>query len=252
MLSAARILAVAALAALLGGAGPAPYLAPGAVPDGVRILPPPPAPGSAQAQADRRIFAETRALQGGPRWSLAASDVDTEAFEHYACALGVQLTPQSAPALVRVLARASAGALVGPVKEHYAVKRPYLGSDAPICQAKTEHLAANGDYPSGHAAGGWMEALILAELAPDRATQILARGRAFGESRAVCGSHSASAVQAGWMAGSAVAAVLHGQAEFRADMDAARIELARLRKTAPPPPAAGCRLEDEALATSPY
>ena len=242
----------AALAVLLGGAGAAPYLAPAAIPDGVRILPPPPAAGSAQAQADRRIFAETRALQGGPRWSLATSDVDTEAFEHYACALGVQLTPKTAPALARVLDRASAGALVGPVKEHYGVKRPYLAGDAPICQARTEHLAANGDYPSGHAAGGWMEALILAELAPDRATQILARGRAFGESRAVCGSHSASAVQAGWMAGAAVAAVLHGQPEFRADMDAARAELARLRKSAPPPPVARCRLEDEALARPPY
>jgi acid phosphatase (class A) len=31
--------------------------------------------------------------------------------------------------------------------------------------------------------------LILAELAPERATPILNRGRAYGESRVVCGVH---------------------------------------------------------------
>ena len=44
---------------------------------------------------------------------------------------------------------------------------------------------------------GWAWALILSELAPDRADAILARGLAYGESRAVCGVHYASDVEAG-------------------------------------------------------
>jgi acid phosphatase (class A) len=110
-------------------------------------------------------------------------------------------------------------------------------------------LAGNGDYPSGHAAGGWLEALILAELVPDRATEILARGRAFGESRAICGAHSLSAVQAGWLAGAAAAAVLHGSPEFRADLDAARAELTAGRTALPAPDSATCRAEADALKT---
>jgi membrane-associated phospholipid phosphatase len=224
------------------------YLSPEAMPDGVRILPPPPAVGGPVAIADHRMFAATRRLRGSPRWQVAASDVHTEAFEHFACALGVKLTPAMAPALAHLLDRAGTSGVVDPVKQFYRAPRPYIGSTAPICQARTAALAGNGDYPSGHAAGGWMEALILAELVPDRATEILARGRAFGESRVICGAHSLSAVEAGWLAGSAATAALHGSAEFRADLEAARDAMATVRANAPAPDAAACRVEAASLA----
>ncbi len=142
--------------------------------------------------------------------------------------------------------------MVDQAKYFYRTPRPYLSGTSKICEAKTAHLADNPDYPSGHAAGGWMEALILAELAPDRATDILARGRAFGESRLVCGSHSLSAVEAGWMAGAAATAALHAQPAFRQDLEAARAELPRARAAAPPPNPAACRAETAALAEPPY
>lgn len=227
------------------------YLSPETTPDGVRILPPPPLPGSAAADADSRIFAETRALEGSPRWTVATSDVDTGAFEHFACALGVKLTAQTAPALARLLDRAGTSGLVDPVKHHYRAPRPYLGSTAAICQPRTAHLAGNGDYPSGHTAGGWMEALILAELVPDRATEILTRGRAFGESRMICGAHSLSAVEGGWLAGAAATAALHASPAFRSDLEAARAEMAMVRASAPAPDAAACRAEAAALSAHP-
>ena len=228
------------------------YLSPEATPDGLRILPAPPRPGSAVARADRQVFAATRRLAGSARWQVATTDAHTEAFDHFGCALGVQLTERSAPALARLLDRASTSSVVDPVKQFYHTARPYIGSRAPICQAKTGALAGNGDYPSGHAAGGWMEALILAELVPDRATAILARGRAFGESRVICGAHSLSAVEAGWIAGAAATAALHARPAFRADLEAAREELARVRADAPAPAAATCRAEAAALARADY
>ncbi len=232
------------------GAASSAYLSPEATPDGVRILPPP--PRGPVATADHRVFAATRRLKGSPRWQVATSDADTGPFEHFACALGVKLTSQTAPVTARLLDRAGTAGVVDPVKQFYRVKRPYIGTKAPICQAKTADLAANGDYPSGHAANGWMEALILAELAPDRATEILARGRAFGESRLICGAHSLSAVEAGWLAGAAATAALHGSAAFRADLEAARAEMATVRASAPSPSAAVCRAEAAALATAAY
>jgi membrane-associated phospholipid phosphatase len=228
------------------------YLSAETTPDGLSILPPWRAEGGPVAAADRQVFAATRALQGSPRWKVATSDVDTGPFEHFACVLGVKLSPQTAPALARLLDRAGTAGVVDPVKQFYRAPRPYIGTSAPICQARTDHLAGNGDYPSGHAANGWMEALILAELAPDRATEILARGRAFGESRLICGAHSLSAVEAGWLAGSAATAALHGSAEFRADLEAARDEMARVRASAPSPDASACRAEAAALATPAY
>jgi acid phosphatase (class A) len=243
-------LSASAQSATVWGAGP--YLPPEATPDGLRILPPPPRPSGPIARADRQVFAATRRLRGSARWNIAASDVRTGPFEHFACALGVRLTAEAAPALAHLLDRADTSGVVDPVKQFYRKLRPYIGSRAPICQAKTAALAGNGDYPSGHAANGWMEALILAELAPDRATEILARGRAFGESRVICGAHSLSAVEAGWMAGAAQTAVLHASAEFRADLEAAREEMARARASAPAPDASTCRAEAAALAPMAY
>ena len=231
------------------GARDSAYLPGNTMPDGLRILPPPPRRNGPVARADRQVFAATRRLAGSARWRLAAADVESGPFVHFACALGVSLAPDTAPALARLLDRAGTAGVVDPVKAFYHTPRPYIGMGpaARICQARTAHLAGNGDYPSGHAAGGWMEALILAELAPDRASAILARGRAFGESRVICGAHSRSAVEAGWLAGAAATAVLHGSAAFRADLEVARNEMVKVRVSAPAPDAAMCRAEAKAL-----
>jgi len=236
----------------VAGAAGGGYLSAAETPDGLAVLPPPPGKASPLRAADRAVFAQTRRLKGAARWALAADDVESDVFTHFACALGMKLSAEAAPLTARLLDRASTSGVVDPVKAYYRAPRPYLGTRAPICQPRTRHLAENGDYPSGHAAGGWMEALILAELVPDRASEILARGRAYGESRAICGAHSVSAVQAGWLAGAAATAALHGSPEFRAEMDAARAELVRIRSALPVPDAKVCKAERAALARAAY
>lgn len=218
----------AAFALLAAADAPRDYLMPADMPDLTVILPVPPAPGSPQAAADQATFRATRSLAGTPRWKLAAADVTADRFDTFADAIGKRLDAASAPALARVFARMGDGDMVGRAKRSFATPRPYLGGDQPICEAKTAHLAGNGDYPSGHASSGWSTALVLAELMPERATAILRRGREFGESRYVCGSHSRSAVEAGFIAGAVLVARLHASPEFRRDMDAARGELRSL------------------------
>ena len=208
----------------------APYLAGQTLlPDLTRILPAPPSADDPRRADDVATFHATRALRGSDRWTMATSDVTDDRFTVFACALGMRLDARGAPALARVFARSGDGGIVGRAKEGFAVPRPYLSQPGEICEAKTAHLAGNGDYPSGHTSNGWATALILAELVPDRATEILRRGREYGESRFICGAHSRSAVEAGFMAGSVVVSRLHASAEFRRDMDRARAELARLR-----------------------
>ena len=76
-------------------------------------------------------------------------------------------------------------------------------------------LEKDPSYPSGHTALGWGFALILSEIAPDRANEILARGRAFGESRIVCNHHWYSDVVWGRFMGAATVARLHADPTFR-------------------------------------
>jgi acid phosphatase (class A) len=237
-----RSLSLLAVLTLTGAADvPAAYLANQPIPDLMRILPAPPRPGSLD---DRATFKQTRALLGTPRGVMATRDVTDDRFTVFACAIGRKLNPRSSPALVRIFARMSDRNMVGHAKDGFAVRRPYLNDDLPICEPKTAHLASNGDYPSGHTSSGWSAALILAELMPDRATAILRRGRQYGESRYICGSHSRSAVEAGYMAGSVLVAALHASPEFRRDMDAARLELARSVGEAPE--TARCAIEGSA------
>ncbi|PCG07626.1 phosphatidic acid phosphatase [Sphingomonas ginsenosidimutans] len=253
MIRRASLATLALLTASAAPPQPGRYLDRDQFPDGMAVLPPPPASGSPAAQLDRQIFRETRSLAGSPRWRIATDDVTNEPLDRYGCAMSLRVDARTAPVTARLLDRASAAPVVDPVKRTYQVRRPYLDEpDAPICEAKTAHLAGNGDYPSGHTAAGWLEALILAELLPDRAGAILARGRAYGESRAVCGSHSLSAVQAGYLAGATAYAALHASAAFRRDMALARAELARLRRRAAPPDPAICAAQTSALAERPW
>jgi acid phosphatase (class A) len=239
------------------------YLGPGEVPDAVRLLPPPPAAASGRQADDTAIFAATRSLQGQPRWDLATRDADlhpAQAVGAFACALGVTLDEQNAPTVLTIVRRSGldAKAIVDPPKDHYARPRPYLaaqasapGAEAPICTPKSDALARSPSYPSGHATASWAWGLILAELAPDRASDVLMRARSIGESRIVCGVHYLSDVEAGRDAGAALVARLHADPAFRADMDKARAEIQAARETPHVGPGE-CLAADQAAAHPPY
>lgn len=224
-------------------------------PDTYKILPPAPVAGTVRYQADRATFLATRSEKDSPRWKLAIADADEAAVvKDMSCALGMEITPQAAPKLTKILmtARYDVRKAVNTPKDIYKRQRPYLIDQGEICVAKTDALAASPDYPSGHTTWGWSVGLILAELVPDRSTEILARARAFGESRLYCGVHNMSAVESGRTNGAILVAGLHGSAAFRADMDAARKELETLRKTAKTPDPAACAAEADLIAKSPY
>lgn len=248
------IVGLAAVATLAAGAASAQFPFKGylgeAVVDTTFAVPPAPAPGSPVAEADRAIFRATRALEGTPRWDMAIADAD-EKKSVYAmrCALGVEITSLfQAPKLTKLMLRVAPDLTnaVDKPKLLYSRKRPYLVDEGKICVAADPRLDASFDYPSGHASWGWAMGLILAELVPERAPQILQRARVFGESRVVCGVHNASSVEAGRTNGAAVIAALHGVPEFRADMEAARAEMAELRAKAKP--VEGCDAEAALLA----
>ncbi|GAB6967711.1 phosphatase PAP2 family protein [Komagataeibacter kakiaceti JCM 25156] len=226
-------------------------------PDATRYLPPPPQPGTARQATDDRAFVSTRAQAGSPRWALATSDADLreDALLHsFSCAAGFVIDTAHAPRLTALVHKMDVSEIpdMRASKEYWHRARPFVGNSQPICtESDRAHLATSGSYPSGHTMLGWSTALVLAELLPDRATEILQRGRVFGESRIVCGVHWESDVQAGYMLGTAEIAAMHGLPAFRADMDAARTELDALRHTARHPKAATCARENSAATHSP-
>ncbi|TCP66609.1 phosphatase PAP2 family protein [Sphingomonas sp. PP-CE-1G-424] len=235
LLLAVTLASLGAVAGAQQALGPAGYLKPGAF-DVLAILPPAPRSTDPRGVADRAIFKATRALQGSPRWALATNDVKSapaDLFRDFSCAMGIALTPENAPRTAALLRRAmfDTSRQTNGAKTFYKRQRPFLIDRGPICQPAAE-VADSYDYPSGHTTAGWTMATLLAEIAPDRATALLARGRAYGESRIVCGVHNASAVEAGRLSASSTLTAMQGDPAFTADLAAARREIAALRHDA--------------------
>jgi acid phosphatase (class A) len=226
------------------------YLPPDAV-NIVDILPPAPAKGEAAYEADRAAVEATRRFVGSPRWALAVNDVQlspADMLRDFSCAVGVALTTENSPRLVHLMEKAvldtSRGADVA--KDHFKRRRPYQIDQGETCQAPLE-LAFSYDYPSGHTTVGWTWAMLLAKLVPGRATAILVRGRAFGESRIVCGVHNATAVEAGRLTAASILTAAKAAPAFQSDLEAAREELGALID-AKTPPRKGCTEEARIVA----
>ena len=228
------------------------YLGGGALPDSLALIPEPPAAGSPAEARDREGAAAAISMQDSPRWTLAVADADLgpgKAAAAFSCTAGFPIDSSHAPDLTRLLDRAMAdlGMSTSDVKKRYMRPRPFMENGKPQCTPGWETvLRMDGSYPSGHSAIGYGYALILAELMPDSAARLLARGRAFGDSRRICNVHWLSDIEEGRVAATATVMRLNADPAFLADLTAARKEVARLRAT-PAPPAPGCAREAQAL-----
>lgn len=232
------------------------YLERSELPDSLALLPPPPAPGSAALAADEEAYRSLTALRGGARSAQATQDAQLkfpQAASTFSCALGVEISEQGTPHLNMLLRRTlgDAGLATYKAKDKYQRTRPFVAFKEPTCTPADEAaLAKDGSYPSGHSSIGWAWALVLTEVAPERADALLQRGRAFAQSRGVCGAHWKSDIEAGRLVGSATVARLHENADFKAQLAAARKEVALARQKGAAPAAVGCAAEAEALKTS--
>lgn len=228
------------------------YLTVEQTPDATSIIPPAPKPGEARNDADWAIFKATRAIRelNPDRWALAINDDSyrpADILKDFSCAMGTELTLENSPKLSAMLMRASQDAAnaAAKTKEVYKRTRPFMHNYGDICIAKSEGLMRSYDYPSGHASASWVEGLILAQVAPDRAEKLLARARAYGESRVVCGVHNMSAVEGGRTNAAGVFAALQGSAEFQSALVVVKKELAAARASGKAPDAAWCAKEFE-------
>lgn len=214
------------------------YLKPGTI-DIMAILPPGPVAGDPRYEADRAIFKNTRKFIGTPRWEMATKDVsyqDANMLTDFSCALGASLTPKDAPHLMKVLRNAGKDTQreTNIAKNANKRLRPFLIDPGEICQPQSE-LANSYDYPSGHTTGGWTWALVLSDVVPAKASEIMVRGRAYGESRIVCGAHNASAVDNGRLSATITMTAVRATAAYKKDVKAAQAEFKALKKTPPAP-----------------
>lgn len=228
------------------------YLDPDTVAALASAVPPPPAPGSSVAEADRAASDRFRALAGGDRWLLATAHAEVRpplALQHFDCALGVRFGAAETPNLTRLMNRLlhEADTVAERAKAAGFRARP-VGDDRTRipCQTVTDAGRASPSRPSGTATVAVVYGEALADLAPDRAGAVRATAHQIALSRAICGMHYPSDVAEGEALGLSIMAAIRNDADYRADLAAAAPEVAAARASGLTSPA--CAAERAALA----
>ena len=151
-------------------------------------------------------------------------DTILEEFEE---AFGMKVTKEDTPEIYKVLLEGTAtcDSICTLPKKKYMRRRPFLRfNEQTLTPEDEESLSKNGSYPSGHTLLGWSSALLMMEINPDRANEILTRGYRYGENRIVVGAHWQSDTDAARLAASVAYARLHTSERFLEQMKKAREE----------------------------
>ena len=194
------------------------------------ILGPPPQVDSRWDTADEQTVQAYQNVDEA-RWQVAKLD-EQQLYSRFAEAWGHPIDKARTPALVDLLDRSllDVDTTAAAAKDHFNRPRPYQRmhltrvcnrNDAPEPE---EHPMHGASYPSGHSTHGWLVAMILSRVAPDRADALMKRAEEYEESRLICGMHFPTDVEAGQVVAAAVVTRLDSSKEFQQDLSKARRE----------------------------
>ena len=215
------------------------------MPDMMKFLPGPPDSTSVAFMNDVARYYWGKEMRNDPERAAEATrdavyglqTILTE-FEE---AFGMKISKENTPEIYKVLLEGTAtcDSICTVPKSKYMRRRPFMVFNEPTLYPEDEpSLRQNGSFPSGHTILGWSAALLMTEINPDRATEILARGYRYGENRLIVGAHWQSDTDAGRLAASAAYARLHTSERFLEQMKKAREEYQQLKGEATPVQAA--------------
>lgn len=206
------------------------------MPDMMKFLPGPPDSTSVAFMNDVARYYWGKEMRNDPERAAEATRDAVYGLEtiltEFEEAFGMKITKEDTPEIYKVLIEGTAtcDSICTIPKQKYKRRRPFMVFNEPTLYPEDEEsLRKNGSYPSGHTLLGWSSALLMSEINPDRATEILARGYRYGENRLVVGAHWQSDTDAARLAASAAYARLHTSERFLEQMKKARDEYQRLK-----------------------
>lgn len=197
------------------------YLAPDNF-DFKALLGEPPADGSPTQVQEIDKLLQLQANRTPEEEARCKKEVDATAFI-FADVLGKGFNAEGLPLTAELMKQVQQQTKVvsGAAKATWDRKRPYVTDQRIKPCAEIEKTPS---YPSGHATRGMVWALVLAEIYPEHRDALLARGREFGDDRALAGVHYPSDVAAGQKLGAEIAKRLLADPEFTAKLEKAKEE----------------------------
>jgi acid phosphatase (class A) len=194
--------------------------------DLTKLLAAPPAPDSSRQKSDLARVMEVQRVRTAAQVARAQEDVHTSVFR-FADVLGPQFNEANLPKTAALFAAAQhdAALVAKGGKRYFKRPRPFVNHADVHPTVPTNPKGFYGSYPSGHATFGYMAAILLAQMVPEKRDELFARGREFGENRIVDGVHYPSDIEAGRIDGTLVANALMANPKFQQDFAAAKAEL---------------------------
>jgi acid phosphatase (class A) len=188
------------------------------------------APATAQSDRTKAELAELHRIEGtrsDSQKAAAIADDKEESIFIFKQQLGdwfnAQTLPQTAAFGARV--KNDEGINTAPAKTGFARVRPYNLDTTlkPICVTKTKDDA----YPSGHATTGYLMALTLIDMLPEKRDAILTRADDYANNRLICGVHYRSDIEASKLLAYTIHAVMANKPQYQQELAAARAEVQR-------------------------
>jgi len=212
------------------------YFSPTAV-DPIKLLPGPPAAGSAEAREELELMETIEKDRTKADVDRCASEVDLT-VDAFKSAVGPLCTAENLPKLAKLFKNLAKDSkpFSDTVKDHF--KRPRPAHEDSQLHVPIEN-ASSFAYPSGHSTLGTMYALILAEIAPAHRDAIIERGREIGWDRVVAGLHHPSDIYAGRVLGQALAEALLADPKFQDELVQLKKEFSDAEQHASEPVGAG-------------
>jgi acid phosphatase (class A) len=223
--------------------------------DLMRLLPPPPGPGSPEQQRDINAVLNAQKARTAESAKRAEEDAKADIFV-FAEVLGPKFTRASLPETVAFFGKVNRerGELVNVMKDCWERPRPFvvnsevhppgtMGKDtanplgakniaphdaASPCRPLEPAPAYSYSYPSGHSTFGAVTAILLADMVPEKRSELFARGWEYGRNRVVGGVHYPSDVEAGRIEATVTVSAMMQNPAFKTDLASARAELRRV------------------------
>lgn len=188
-----------------------------------RLLAPPPAVDSLRQKQEMDVLLTLQKERTPAMEAFAQGDAERSVFR-FADAVGKNFTAEKLPQTEAFFntVKENADYLLGPAKAHWDRPRPYASNpDIHPCVKKP----GNASYPSGHSTFGTVTSILLANMIPERQTQIYDRAELYRRNREIGGVHYPSDVEAGRIAGTVIAAFLLQNPVFQGEFAKAKAEL---------------------------
>ena len=191
------------------------------------ILEPPASPESPKTLEELEELHRLQVTRTPDQIRQAQDDDREESIFAFASVMGTRFNRAVLP-LTAVLSdhvRINERIIVNPAKNFFRRPRPYQLDPTihPVC--RTTINQQDTSYPSGHGTTGYLEALVLVQLVPEKRDAILSRADDYAHNREVCGVHYRSDEVASRTVAYAMIGFMMKNPQFQEELAAARAEV---------------------------